>query len=100
MFAKITALIVHEMHTRLVAPVVAEYKAIGQQPMCTLPHAAEHAYDAASTTGANVERAPTWDHDTRQPVRAGFGFTPMSLQSSHIEQATAQQGGNRSQPNG
>lgn len=78
MLAKITALIVHEAHARLIAPVVAEYQKIGEQPVCALRHAGEQTYDVASTTGCQAERAPQHDHDTRPAVGSGsarpFGF--------------------------
>jgi hypothetical protein len=59
--AKIAALIAHE----ILAPVIAEYRKLGQQPGDD-----DHRYDAASTTAAHLERA---DGTDRPEVRFGFG---------------------------
>jgi hypothetical protein len=64
MLAKIIALVIHE--------IVAEYRKLDTPP--AVPQVdAMPGYDVSSTTAASTERAASWDHDTKPPVKA-FGF--------------------------
>lgn len=77
MIAKLIAVAVHE--------VIAEYRKLeagqadqaeGAVPEAPAPEPAS-AYDPASTTALTTERAASWDHDAKPPVRAfGFASTP------------------------
>jgi hypothetical protein len=79
MLAKIAALIAHEAHARVVAPVLAEYRKLNTPPACELPHVGDRTYDVASTLAAHIERAGTEDHKAATPLTAStprpFGFT-------------------------
>ena len=71
LLAKVTALVAHG----ILKPVLAEYRKLDVPPACDKPHAGDRAYDVASTTAAQTERAASWDHDVRHPERArGIGF--------------------------
>jgi hypothetical protein len=70
MLAKLIAVAIHEVRAEL-------HKL---DPPATAPQADEMPrYDVSSTTAASTERASSWDHDTRPPVRASFGFGPLRV---------------------
>lgn len=76
MLAKIAALAAYEARARLVEPVLAEYRKLNAPPSCGRPHYDDRpAYHPHSTTGAHVDRAVPYDHET-PPVTAKrpFGF--------------------------
>lgn len=73
MLAKLLAVAIKEVRDEL-AKLDAPQSSPPESPQ---PDESRHRYDPASTTAASTERAPSWDHDTRQPVRAfGFGRHP------------------------
>ena len=64
MLATLLALVIHQVREEL-RKLDAAGTSTGDVP----------AADPASTTAADTERAPAWDHDTRAPA-ARLGFSP------------------------